>query len=83
MKKYYNGNDEEFLLEKGTIKEIKDYLGRVTVYMHQNEDNKWYMSFAKGWIDHEGRESWGIWIPPYMKKVTTTEVAHLCGYWEE
>lgn len=85
MKKYYDyaNNNEEFKMEKGTINEIKDYLGRVDVYMYQNEDSKkWYMSFAKGWIDHEGHESYGIWIPPYWKKVTTEDLAHLCGYWE-
>ena len=82
MKKYYNLKDEQFKLEKGTIKELKDYQGRVDCYLYQDEDNKaWYMSFTKGWIDHKGRCDYGVYISPLMK-LTTEECAHICGYWE-
>ena len=67
MKKY-NSKGELFKLEKGTIQEIKDYQGRTQIYLTQDEDSKkWRMTFAEGFIEYDGRQTWNVRIPYWLK----------------
>ena len=83
MKKYYNEQGEQFRLAKGTISEIKNYLGRTQVYLTQDDETKkWYMAFTQGYLTYDGKFIHTVCIPTF-EKVTIQNLADLCGYWNE
>lgn len=83
MKKYYNEKNEQFVLEKGTIKEINSYLGRTQVYLTQDDETKkWYMTFTQCYMTYDDRYIRTVCIPMF-KKVTIQNLAEICGYWNE
>lgn len=78
MKKY-NSKGELFKLERGTIQEIKDYQGRTQIYLTQDEDSKkWRMTFAQGFIEYDGRQTWNKRIP--LGICSKKELADWLGY---
>ena len=81
MKKYFNENKEKFNLEKGTIKEIKNYHPVTTTYLTQDQDSgKWYMTFMNRYRDEQGRDCYTVKVPWYAK-ICIEDMAALCGYY--
>lgn len=83
MKKYYNNKNEQFKLTRGTINEIKNYLGHTQVFLTQDDETKeWYMSFTQGYMTYDGKFIYTVRIPVF-EKITTQNLARICGYWNE
>lgn len=81
MKRYYNENNEEFKLERGSLKEINNYAARTNVYLYYDTEKKhFYASFASILVDNEtNKRHYGMLISPLDTKET---LAHKCGYYE-
>lgn len=80
---FKNELGELFELERGTLKEIKNYQDRTDIYLYQDEDTKkWYLSFVKSYCDNAtGKWSYGVHIPVLLK-ITKEKLANLLGYYE-
>lgn len=81
MKKYFNEKGEQFRLAKGTIKELKDYQGKTSIFLTQDEteeNGEWYMTFMNRYkvgdtYVHTVRILWNDIL-------TTANLAKICGY---
>ena len=81
MKRYYNENNEEFWLKRGSIKEINAYAGRTDIYLYYNKvKGYFYVDFASILVDEKsGKWFYGMHISPLDTRET---LAHKCGYYE-
>lgn len=79
MKKYFNEEKEQFKMEKGTIKELKYYQGRVQIYLTQDPETLiWRFSFNN--IYKIGDKYVVTKRISALDDLTTVNLAKICGY---